>query len=291
MIMSVNCPSCILGQMERIARLHKLERKSSLEMMKKVMSCMASRDWDVPPPLIAEGVYGTVSEFLGVFDPYQDIKKMHIEELLKLYPEIIERVRSSEDPVKSAIVLSALGNTIDFGAELSLEGDVKKVLMDMERVSFHADRTREFIRELSEKKTLLVIGDNAGETVLDRVLIEILGDELSLSEVFYITRGKPVINDATKSDAEASGIGGVAEILDDGAGIPGFYPPRVENPRAKELFFSDDVVVLSKGQGNFETLEGAGRRVYMSFKVKCTPVSELLGVPKGALVFLKNEGA
>ncbi len=50
-------------------------------------------------------------------------------------------------------------------------------------------------------RSILVLGDNAGETVFDKLLIENMGG----ADVFYAVRGSPVINDATLADAQAVG--------------------------------------------------------------------------------------
>ena len=56
---------------------------------------------------------------------------------------------------------------------------------------------------------MLYLGDNAGETVFDRVLIETLE-----RPVTYVVKGGPVINDAVREDALAAGLGEVATIID-----------------------------------------------------------------------------
>ncbi len=288
MLVSTSCPSCILAQMERIASIKGLERSRALEMIKMVMELMISMDWDNPPPVIAKDLYRAVANFLGVEDPYKEIKERHIGELLKIYGELKEMVEKSSNPVKKALVLSAAGNAVDLGAQLSLEGSASKIFSLPEHTSFYLDETDAFIEEIKNVKKLTIIGDNAGETVLDRILLETLKKHVDLQESYYIVRGGPIINDTTYRDATLSGIQNVSTIVESGSPTPGFYPPEVSE-RAREIFFREDMVILSKGQGNFETLEGVERRVYLSFKVKCDPVSKLLNIPKGSLVFMKNE--
>ncbi len=50
--------------------------------------------------------------------------------------------------------------------------------------------------------SVLYVADNAGETVFDRALIEILD-----LDVTYAVKGAPVLNDATLEDAEAVLVG------------------------------------------------------------------------------------
>ncbi len=286
MIVSESCIACILNQVERVARINGLNRGEILELIRKVMTYLIDKDWDIPPPVLAEGVYRIVGNFLGKEDPYKEIKDFYTKSLLKIYNEIVKKVEKMDDPLKGALFVSVVGNSIDFGAEIREEIKADDILSMVSDVSFYIDRTNDFIEELKEKKGLMIIGDNTGETVLDKVLIEILRKEIEGLEVYYVTRGRPVINDATLEDAIKAGINEVAVCMDDGNGIPGFYLPRVKDD-VKDIFMSD-IVVLSKGQGNFETLDNIDRKVYLSFKIKCTPVSRYLNVPVGSYVFMEN---
>ena len=286
MLVSESCIACILNQVERVAKIHRMGRSETLSLIREVVKFLGDKNWDVPPPVLAEGVYRIISEFLGKEDPYAEIKEFYTKSLLKIYEDLVARVKASSNPLKTALLLSAVGNSIDFGAEEKHELRVEDVFKYMEEASFSKDQTEEFFKELEASKSLVVIGDNAGETVLDRVFMEILLDVLPGVRIFYITRGRPVINDATKLDAEMAGIDKVAEIVSDGNGIPGFVPERASS-KAKELFYGPSTI-LSKGQGNFETLSHVDRKVYMAFKVKCEPVARHLGLTKGSYVFIKN---
>ncbi len=286
MLVSESCIACILNQVERVAKIHRMGREETLSLIRRIVKFLGDKDWDVPPPVLAEGVYRIISEFLGRDDPYAEIKEFYTKSLLRIYRDLVARVKASDNPLKTALLLSTVGNSIDFGAEEKYELKAEDVFKYMEEASFSRDHSEEFFGELEASKSLVVIGDNAGETVLDRVFMEMLLGVLPGIKIFYITRGRPVINDATKRDAEMAGIGEVAEIVSDGNGIPGFVPERASK-EAKELFYGPSTV-LSKGQGNFETLSHVDRKVYMAFRVKCEPVAEHLGLPKGSYVFMKN---
>ena len=51
------------------------------------------------------------------------------------------------------------------------------------------------------KSTILYLGDNVGETVFDRVLIETLD-----RPVTYAVKAAPILNDATREDAISAGL-------------------------------------------------------------------------------------
>ena len=50
----------------------------------------------------------------------------------------------------------------------------------------HVDKLKE---DLKSAKSVLIIGDNAGETVFDRMLISVLGE----LDIFYAVRSEPII--------------------------------------------------------------------------------------------------
>jgi len=135
----------------------------------------------------------------------------------------------------------------------------------------------ELKKALSEAESVLYLGDNAGESVLDRILIE----EIK-APVIYAVRDIPVLNDATYDDAVASGIGESAEIVSSGTTAPGTIL-RTCNDNFLEIFRNADVVI-SKGQGNYEALSDVDRSIFFLLRAKCPVVAEDLGVKDGDLI-------
>ena len=130
--------------------------------------------------------------------------------------------------------------------------------------------------------------DNAGETVFDRILISELknvsGEGVT---VFYGVRSIPVINDATAEDAVASGLDQDATIVSTGSTVPGLILDEAD-PKFLKLYRDADVVI-SKGQGNYETLsDSAGRTIYFLLKAKCQAVAEDIGVSVGEYVLARK---
>lgn len=106
--------------------------------------------------------------------------------------------------------MSIVGNIIDFGPNLiyDLWEEVERVLAQ----DLAIDDTADLEAELSCAESVIFLGDNAGETVFDRLLIERLG-----KPVTYVVRCGPVLNDATMDDAKAARIDCVADVVDNGA--------------------------------------------------------------------------
>ena len=122
------------------------------------------------------------------------------------------------------------------------------------------------------------MADNAGEIVFDRLLIELL----PLDRVIVAVRGGPVLNDATLSDAAAAGLTEIVKVVDNGSNAPGTVLSDCSE-KFVELFESSSMII-SKGQGNFESLQTTDRNIFFLLKVKCVVVAEELRTKVGSLV-------
>ena len=119
-------------------------------------------------------------------------------------------VEKSDDPLRTAVELCIAGNVIDFGPSNShnIEATISEVL-DSNKKHFDFDS---FKGECIKSKTALILGDNAGETVFDRILISQLNQK-----IFYAVKSQPILNDAVKEDAINSGLDQVATIIENGS--------------------------------------------------------------------------
>ena len=75
--------------------------------------------------------------------------------------------------------------------------------------------------------------------------------------------------------------------------LPGAMPGVLLNECNKEfldIYYNSDIVI-SKGQGNYETLwdSNCGRGIYFLLKVKCTVLSQIMGIDLGQYVFKYRE--
>jgi hypothetical protein len=213
-------------------------------------------------------------------DPYQMVKAASIAKALELYPSLKKLVRESNDPLRTAVELCIAGNVIDFGPSNShdIELAVQQVLK-AEKSIFHF---KEFSASLENAKTVLMLGDNAGETVFDRLFMEHVGRCF-----YYAVKSEPTLNDALYEDAAASGIDQTATIVKNGSPVGGTHIPSCSD-EFKSLFYSADMVI-SKGQANFETLVDEPRPIFFLFKVKCALLHKKHGLPLKEFVLLDNQ--
>jgi len=121
--------------------------------------------------------------------------------------------------------------------------------------------------DLAKGQTLLYLGDNAGEIVLDRFLIREIKRRYPQLKIYFATRGKPVINDVTVRDAKNIGLDKYAVIINNGTDFPGTILSECSEDFIK--VFSTADVIISKGQGNFESLADNPRKIYFIFLCKC----------------------
>lgn len=225
---------------------------------------------------------------VGEADPYASIKSLCNREAQKMIPATREKIARSSDPMTVALKYAIAGNLIDYGLEKPVSLEEQNAQIDeIAHTSFAIDDSEALRRALTQAKTLLYLGDNAGEIVFDKLLIETIRSQYPQLSVSYVVKGSPVLNDVTREDALEVDIQEVAQILDNGDGSPGTVLPRTSE--AFRRAFAESDAVLSKGQGNYESLgEVEKESLYFLFTAKCDTVCVDAGVPKRSIVCMKN---
>ncbi len=264
-----------MQQAFRAAKVATDDDEKIKEVLNSIGEMVRSISLDNTPPETGNIVYQKIREITGNNDPYQKIKKDNIDEALSLYPELKELIEKSDDRLLTAIRIAIAGNVIDLGVNknFNIVDDLKKIL----KQDFAFCDYEEFKNQLSKAKSILYLGDNAGESVFDKLLIEELG-----KPVTYVVREIPVINDCVIADAVASGIDEVAEIISSGSTAPA----TILNLCNLEFIdrFEDADLVISKGQGNFEGLSQVNRSVFFMLKAKCPVIARNLNVKENDIV-------
>lgn len=159
---------------------------------------------------------------------YKRLKAESIEVAHKLFHSLESYVKSQEDKLGAAVMVSAIGNLIDAAVYGVLDTEkLSEQLKEELNRGFALNDIDMFRHELENAETILFIGDNAGETVLDKVLItEMINVMPKNAQVYFAVRSAPIINDATREDALASGLGHVSTIIDSGNKAPGMVLSR-----------------------------------------------------------------
>ncbi len=250
------------------------------EIIKAVLPLMAEADTAKPPAYTTTFIHRLIRERLGE-DPFMKLKFRYNEIAMGLYPELRATVKRSRDPLWAAARLAIAGNVIDFGIYTSVDigGSIRRALEE----TIAVDDYDSFTEALSETEDILYLLDNCGEIVFDRLLIEEL---VSMGKkVTAVVKGFPVLNDVTRDDAVQVGLDRVCRVTDNGSDAVGTIL-EMASPGFLDVF-SNAELVISKGQGNFETLAETAERTFFLFQSKCDLVSKELGLSPGSMLLKK----
>lgn len=188
--------------------------------------------------------------------------------MLNVEASVEEKIRTSADPLETALLYARIGNYIDFAAlENVSQETMLKLLENENQEPLSQTEYANFQTDLSTAKTLVYLTDNCGEIVLDKLAVKILKEKYPQLNITVIVRGYPVVNDATMEDAEEIGLTDIVKVTGNGSNVGGTWFPGLSN-EARTLLEQADVI-LAKGQGNFETMNDCGLNVYYLFLCKC----------------------
>jgi uncharacterized protein with ATP-grasp and redox domains len=257
-----------------VTKLLKLDDETSKKVFDRTAQVLMEHTMSSTPPQIAKDIYQAISDVTGEKDPVALAKAYATRQALNINTSCIHTI---PDALKMAVI----GNVIDFGSQEQL--DLDEMIQYHLHKTFAIDDTLEFMEELQHAKEMVLIGDNVGEHIFDKLLIETIKKVYDIT-VHYFVRGTPIINDVTIKEGQV--LKNCAHIVDTGVNTPGFDLEEA-NSLSKEIFDRADIV-LAKGMGNFESLyHVATRPIYYLFVVKCSVVAEEIGQNIKDLIFTK----
>lgn len=276
-----DCVNCIIGQIDKAIKLLNLDEEKAKTIQEEVLKKSQSFSFNHTPPYVAREVYEYLATQTNCADPLENLKQESIQNALEFVPFIEKKIRQEEDKLFTAIKAAVAGNVIDFGAkeQFCLEEEINKVFT----THFAIDDYNKLAKQIEEKENILILADNAGENVFDKILIKIIKRLYPQKKITYATRGKPIINDITTKEALQIGIDKFATVVSTGVDTPG-----LELSRANTVFrniFEKAELIISKGMGNFECLETLkDKRIFFVFKVKCNVVATAIGKEVGDII-------
>ena len=148
-----------------------------------------------------------------------------------------------------AIKLAIIGNAIDFMLPQGTE-DVENIIHDKLKVVLE-DRAYEDLRHaILNAGQIVYFTDNAGEIVLDKLLVATLR-RFCNPDIVFVVRNMPTLNDATLSEARQVGLEKTAPVLTNG--IAGPLPGTILKRCSLEIrgLVDQADLIISKGGGNF----------------------------------------
>lgn len=219
---------------------------------------------------------------------YRAIKQTFNDLVLSMEDAVRQRIEAAEDPLAASVLFARIGNYIDFGAMQDVSTETFLGLFEDPKMGEADHRTYlSFLQECAKAKSFLLIADNCGEIVLDKLFLEQLAKRFPQLEMFVLVRGDVVLNDATPEDAVYAGIDRLAQIVSNGAPIPGTVYKMMPQEARRLLDTAD--VILAKGQGNYESLSHQGRHIFYVFLCKCDLFTTRFQVPRLTGMFVEEK--
>lgn len=277
MMSDYRCYYCFTRAFERLLSRDGISPEAKDSFTRDMVNLYAKNWGKHNSPLFARELHSLLRNYTGDKDPYKQEKRKYNDIALGLLPDMKRLVKRSHDPFGNSLRLSIAGNIIDFAVNdnFNLHATLERVL----RAPFAIDHSELLKSALDKARSVLYLGDNAGEIVFDKLFIETIGHP----NLVYAVRGAPVINDATIEDAEYVGMSEVARVVSNGFDAPSTVLSE-SSDEFRELFREADLII-SKGQGNLEGLIPLNeKRIFFLLMVKCNVIAELLKVEKDSFV-------
>ena len=279
--MHIDCTQCFVEQAGKLFTKYGIQDNVADDIIIR-FKLFIKKHKNVPAPEASCFMHRLIKKATRKADPYKKEKKDYNDLLLNLEEDIRNVINKSDNPFRTALRYALAGNIIDFGPPKTF--DVFKALSEAATKVPAIDHSFELEDELKKASTVLYLGDNAGEIVLDKLFIETIGHR----NLYFAVRGGNIINDITMEDAKKVGIPKVARVISNGYDAPSTLLNRCSSEFA-QLFDRADVIV-SKGQGNLEGLiDTKDKKIFFLLTVKCNVIAEMIGVHEKNIVVLYNQ--
>ena len=265
-----SCAACLYDK-----QLHRTDDAVYLAEVRRLID--TRRETDTAPYLVYlfDRAY---EERFGKRASYREIKKQYNDLALSMEGAVREKIEASPEPLETALLYARIGNYIDFGAMNHVDEQTFLRLFENVKASEHDAAVMESLfRQCESAESFLLIADNCGEIVLDKLFLTELRRRFPKLGISVMVRGSEVLNDATKEDAEYVGLTQTARVISSGSAAAGTIYSML-SAEARQALDSADVI-LAKGQGNYESLSHQGRHIFCSFLCKCELFTERFSVP------------
>ena len=283
----LECIPCFIKQSLEAARMATDDETVHETVLKEVMNHLENISFNNSPPELSRDVHKIIKTITKSKDPYKKVKDQSNQKVKNLYPHLKKLVNDADDSLLMAVKLAIVGNVIDFGT--SNRFNLEDMIDTAVKKQFADEAYPQFKKTLEQAKNILYLADNSGEIFFDKLLIEELVKREK--DITYVVKANPIINDVLVEDAKFAGIDNLATIIEGDAGqkrsAPGMVLSYVSKEFLEKLRIAD--MVISKGQGNYESLSDIDREVFFLLMVKCPLVARDMGAEMAQLV-LKVKG-
>lgn len=264
----LDCFSCYLRIGLQAARMAGADEAAQKVMMAEFFDILKDSLNSESPLSAASRMQSVVSRHTGNTDPYAEAKRQCNALAESCREQIREEVKGAKDTLTTALKVAAIGNIMDYGAFSHF--NLEALLEQLHQRQFALDSTERFRKALKTAKTLAYLTDNAGEIVLDQLLLEHICQAYALEEVRVIIREKPFLNDVADISEVPPALLQLPQVKVEALSIL----PEERNEALWERIMESDLI-LCKGMANFEKFS-AEREFYFLLISKCDLVSRHL---------------
>lgn len=281
------CLECALSSYCYIVDRQDINQEKKDKLVRWFLVYISNADFNRSAPEMAREVHSHLKAELAIPDLYAQEKKIDNDKILINMKSFKQAIEASDDPILSALKLAISGNILDFGTGHGMDHEV--IISQALAKNIAVDDSLLLISNIKIANNILYLADNAGEIVFDKIFIDTLVDNkvLNRDKITIAVRGEPILNDATMDDAEYIGLTENYRVISNGDCTPGTcfkYTSEEFNTT-----YSEADLVISKGQGNFETLsEVVDKEIFFLLISKCSLVAERLKISIGDLVCKRN---
>ena len=281
MVSDHRCFFCFTKAFEKLVEKENISNEAK-NCFTRDMINLYQNNWDkFTAHEFSRELHGILRSYTLNPDPYKRVKKENNDQALRMFPELENIIHKSKDPFDTALRLAIAGNIIDFAANdnFDLQATIDKALNS----EFAIDHSKQLKEAIENAKTVLYLGDNAGEIVFDKLFIETINHP----DLIFVVRGAPVINDATMEDAEYIGMKDIVNVISSGYDAASTIPDK--SSKQFQQYFRKADLIISKGQGNLEGLMPLNDdRIFSLLMIKCDVIAELLKVKKESFVVFNS---
>lgn len=282
----LECVPCITSQVIRMLNKKEPDEAKRQTILNRVLRHLSTENVTAhSAPSLTQGVHQILKEGLGFHDLYIEDKAFCNSEALLHFFNATQFYDEATDKLETASKLAIAGNLIDYGALSHF--DVAHVLEDYVHRPFSINHLEPFRKALKRAKHILYICDNAGEIVFDKILVKHLLDDGH--QITVAVKSAPILNDALYEDAELVGMTSLATVISSGSSTAGTLLSQA-TPEFSEALNQADLII-SKGQGNFETLSEESFDVPFFYLLlcKCPHIAKGLSIEPFSLMLVEHQ--
>ena len=173
--MEKECKICLKNSFDRLIDNYPIDKITKKSLSKKLGLYISKVNSEISTPEVAKTLHEIFTEVIHDPDPCKEEKKKSNNIVLNQYKDFKKMLIVSENPFDTALRLSIAGNIIDFAAcpEFFLDASyyLQKTVNKVLHSKFAVDDSLELKRRLEKANMVLMLGDNCGEIVMDKLFI------------------------------------------------------------------------------------------------------------------------